>query len=225
MILSRTLNPSDYQELEPYAQHVRDLWGLPGRDEHEHRKWEYAIIYKALKENGVETVLDVGGGGSKLAPTLICGGMDVLQVDPADNTWLLHAQGAMIGATLAYDQIHFESWESDELFDAVICVSVLEHVPNDIFMFQKLLKHAKKIVAITVDFSPSGVAVIAGHFRTYNEEMMVEFIEAAKEDGFIPLGGTYDYSHHGGYVYGYNFASLILERDAANVRDAVANDS
>ena len=138
--------------------------------------------------------------------------MDVLQVDPADNEWLLSQQRAALKKELAYDQERFELWESDEMFDAVTCISVLEHVLNDFEMFWKLLKYAKKIVVITVDFSPSGQSVIQGHIRTYNQRMMETFIQDAKGSGFFPLGDTYDYSHPGTHVYGYNFASLVLER-------------
>jgi cyclopropane fatty-acyl-phospholipid synthase-like methyltransferase len=184
---------------------------MPSRVEHPHRQWEYAITYKALQEAGVDTVLDVGGGGSLLAPALTWVGMEVLQVDPADNEWLLSQQRAALGKELAYEQMFFEEWQSCHTFDAVVCISVLEHVADDLAMFQKLLHYAEHMVVITVDFSPSGEAVIQGHLRTYNERMMETLIQIAKGDGFRPLGDTYDYSHAGDYVFGYNFASLVLE--------------
>lgn len=213
MILSKALDPSDYVELGHYAQHVQNLWGLPSRAEHPHRQWEYAVTYKALQENGVNTVLDIGGGGSLLAPILTWVGMDVLQVDPADNEWLLSQQRAVLGKELAYNQIHFEDWATRKRFDAVTCISVLEHVLDDHAMFLKLLEYAKKIVVITVDFSPTGKSVIQGHIRTYNEEMMEAFIQIARGSDLAPLGGAYDYSRPGDYVYGYNFASLVLKKD------------
>lgn len=210
MILSKTLELPDYEKLGQHVKCVDNLLSIPSRMEHTHRRWEYAMTYKALDEEGVKTVLDVGGSGSLLTPVLIQAGMDVLQVDPADNEWLLSKQGLILGKELAYDRVHFELWEKDDMFDAVVCISVLEHVPDDIAMFRKLLKHALKTVVITVDFSPTGKAVLAGHIRTYNQEMMENFISIAKEQGFVTAGGEYDYSKPGNHVNGYNFASLVL---------------
>lgn len=212
MILSKTLDPPDYEELGHYAQHVKSLWHLPRREEHPHRRWEYSIAFKALHESGARTVLDVGGGGSLLAPILTCADMDVIQIDPADNEWLIVAQCAEIGRELDYIRSHLESWESKLKFDAVTCISVLEHVLDDLAMFRKLLAHAIKIVVVTVDFSPSGRAVVGGHLRTYNEEAMRGLIEIGKEEGFAPLGNAYDYSQSGNHVNGYNFASLVLKK-------------
>jgi len=212
MILSKTLDPSDYQELEYYIQYIHNLWGLPSRVEHEHRKWEYSITCKALQENNVKTVLDVGGGGSMLAPMLTFAGMDVLQVDPGNNDELLLEQSRVLGKELAYDRIHFELWEKDDIYDAVVCISVLEHVLDDLAMFRKLLIHARKIVVITVDFSKDGKSKSQGHLRTYNKESMQNFIKVGKAADFTPLGGQVDYSERGNHVYDYNFASLVLEK-------------
>lgn len=213
MILSKTLELSDYEALGQHYEYVKSLWHLPSRKEHPHRQWEYAMTCRALDENDVETAVDVGGGGSLLAPILAIAGVDILQIDPADNDWLLSAQQLMTEKVLPYEKVHFENWQNDRMFDAVLCISVLEHVPDDMAMFRKLLSHARKVVATTVDFHPSGKPVIAGHIRTYNEEMMERFIAIAAEDGFGPAGGLYDYSKPGDHVYGYNFASLVLVKE------------
>ncbi len=210
MILSKTLELSDYEDLGQYSQYVRSMWHLPSRREHQHRQWEYSITCAALDKYDVETAVDVGGGGSLLAPILTLAGVEVLQVDPADNEWLISAQQLMIERKLPYEMERFENWHPDTMYDAVLCISVLEHVPDDMAMFRKLMSHAGKVVVITVDFSPTGQPVIAGHIRTYNEEMMEGFIAIASEEGFTPAGGEYDYSKPGDHVYGYNFASLVL---------------
>lgn len=222
MIYSKTMHPIHYMEMDEhkYVQEIAtSLYesGVPYRFEHPHRAWEYGIALNALKSKDIKTVLDVGGGGSVFAAAAASLGIDVLQVDPGNvGNWITRQEMAL-GIKLPFEQVFFEDFD-DEVFDAVTCLSVLEHIPGDLFFFEKMLLHAAKMIVVTVDFSPTGKAVVDGHIRTYNEDMMVELIGIGRKGGFELLGRAYDYSHPGDYVYGYNFASLVMERKDGTTR-------
>ncbi len=208
MRLSKTLDVHDYMALGKYARHIDQYWDIPGREEHPHRKWEYSIAYKTLEENGTKSVLDVGGGGSRFAPIMMMAGMGVLQVDPADNDWLITAQSKAINKLVVYDKSDFMQWNGPR-YDAVTCISVLEHIPDDLPFFMKLVRHVKQsgVLFITVDFSQTGKALCGLHLRTYTEEMLFYLAEIS---GMQWIDG-HDYTWHGNHVYDWTFASMALK--------------
>ncbi len=216
IIHSKTLNPIDYQLFDEH-QHTRNInvmlgmAGIPHRMEHEHRAWEYGIVLNALRRYDCHTVLDVGGGGSVFGAAAANLGMKVLQVDPGNVGQWIERQKMAVGkvAEMGFEQIDFMEYEGEKA-DAVVCISTLEHIPDDVTFFDKLLDYAKRVVAITVDFSHDGQKKSDGHIRTYGEQQMQDMIDRAADKGFFPAGGKVDYSHRGNYVYDYNFASLVL---------------
>lgn len=213
MILSKTLSEYDYFKFEPYTQFIDNNWKTPGREEHPHRHWEYALTLKALVESNTHTVLDVGGGASRLAPIFMRYGLDVLQVDPADNGWLLAKQEVDLGQPIPYVKQDFMAWDDGSLYDAVTCISVLEHVPDDHAFFRKLCKHVGPygILVITVDFSPDGKQKSGGHLRTYNEETLLDLVYDTGNE-WLELEASYDYTWDQPHVFDYTFASAVLSR-------------
>lgn len=217
--LSKTLNPQDYKTLGGYAQHflnIIDHFRHVGmnlyRYEHEHRKWEYGMVYKALDTIRAKDVLDVGGGGSLLAPAMGWLGINVHQVDPGAVGGWIEEQSRAVGKELTFEQEDFMSYKSTKKYDAVTCVSVIEHVPNDIQFFRKLLNYVKDggLLCITTDFHPSGTQIVSGHIKAYNKESLMELAEIAKKKGFEFFGGEPDYDYFGEHVNGCDFASLIM---------------
>lgn len=216
LIYSKSLHPIDYS-LMSEPQHVWNTVNLlrsrhvPHRFEHHHRAWEYGIVLNALRSKEVKTILDVGGGGSVFAPAAMLLDFEVTEVDPGDVQFWIMAQSNTIQKMIGFEQQDFMYYRGP-MADAVICISTLEHILDDISFFERLFDFAKKIVAITVDFSKDGLQKLDGHLRTYHKDDLIRLAKLARHHGFVPLGNKMDYDHFGEYVNNYSFASLILER-------------
>ncbi len=215
MKYSKTLDALDYDRMVE-SIHVDNVAGVLGttsfRYEHTHRRWEYSLILKALRENKTITVLDVGGGGSLFAPAATMIGMEVVQVDPEPyGAWALE-QSHKLRHPLPYIKKDFFDFYTRRKFDAVVSVSTIEHVEEDRRFFEKLMSHVKPggILALTTDFHPSGEQKTTEHVKTYNEEDLVRFRNVARGLRFDWLGDGYDYTYRGEDVNNYTFASLIL---------------
>lgn len=179
---------------------------------HEHRRWEYGLTLQVAKRYGLTTCLDVGGGGSILSAVLMSQGIETVTVDPSDYVAQHGAQSEMLGLTLDYRKQDFMAFDEEFLADLVACISVMEHIEDDIAFFDKLLRHVAPggILVLTVDFHASGEIQWHGmQCRTYNESRLRML--AARAAGFEVLGPM-DYLSRGPHVYGYNFASLTLRR-------------
>lgn len=210
--LSKTLHPEDFCPEMAAVDIMREtLDGLPLRFEHKMRTWEYGLAAHAIKLSGAQTILDVGGGGSVLAPTLASAGLDVTVVDPDNCAYWVERHNIRISKKIKYHQMFFEQF-SHALFDAVLCISVIEHVPVDLTFFHRLCAFVADdgILFLTTDFSPSGLPKCPHHLRTYNESRLLDLARIAQGYGFIFFYGAPDYSGKGEYVNDYNFASLAL---------------
>jgi SAM-dependent methyltransferase len=212
MKFCKTLSPADYEvvlEMQ-HAKNIKNVFDGYVSWHHEHRAWEYGIVLRALRDHRCVTVLDVGGGGSAFAPAATWVGMQVSVVDPEGHQDWVRRQNEKMGKQIAYEQADFMNYVGGE-FDAVTCISVLEHVPDDAAFFKKLVSHVKPggILALTVDFWPDGGVKTHAHLRTYNAARLMEL--ARSVEGLEPVGGV-DYGHIGPYVNGYTFASLILKK-------------
>lgn len=215
-MLSKTLQISDYQNLFPYTEkirHYKSNFGDLTRFEHEHRLWEYSLVYKAITEakNPIKTILIVGEGGTVMLPLLTMLRYDVLGIDPDYNLDGMKQLEMLSKLPLKYQKKDFFDLPTSS-YDAVVCTSVLEHVQNHQKFFNKLLDFSTNLVCLTVDFLPSGEAPLyPNHLRTYNSNAMVSLISKAEKKGFYPVDG-YDYSVFEPNVNGCTFASLILEK-------------
>lgn len=212
---SKTCAPSDRFAGSDVARQVHhQLAGISHRFEHPLRAWEYGLALDALQAHGCQSVLDVGGGGSVFAPAAASLGMEVVQVDPGDCSAWVAAQSERIGQPLAYHQVDAMALDDGRLYDAVTCLSVLEHVEDDRAFFAHLQRFLRPggLLILTVDFWPDGMPQVDGHLRTYNIERLSRLVDAAP--GFALLGPP-DYADRGAHVYGYTFASLVLRKGAA----------
>lgn len=219
MKYSKTIDKSDYEKSNLF-QHIENMtavlagtytsWGT------EYRKWEYGMALTALRKNKAEHVMDVGGGSSMLAASMRWLDLDVVVIDPDDYNDMFERQRERIGKYFSFQQIDFSAVHNDVPFDAVTCISTIEHVQDDTAFFLKLLSHVKKngILFLTTDFHPERLAPVHPmHLRTYNAEDMFRFVTLAQENGFKVYGEEPDYSNFEPLVYGlYSFASLALKR-------------
>ncbi len=214
MSYCKTLDPIDYQTIHEmqHAKNIKAMVGtFGGRAEHEHRAWEYGLVLRAIREYGAVRVLDVGGGGSNFAPAAAWIDMKVTQVDPDGYGPWVAEQSRKIGKPIEYVQQDFMAYDGPKDFDAVVSISVMEHVGDDDAFYRKLASHVRVggVLAVTVDFWPDGGRKSACHLRTYTHDRLVEL--ARSVPGFRMIGQP-DYAHLGQYVYDYTFASLVVQR-------------
>jgi 2-polyprenyl-3-methyl-5-hydroxy-6-metoxy-1,4-benzoquinol methylase len=219
--LSKTLDEADYAFLQDEVSrvgHARNIFNGCHRYDHEHRTWEYSICLASLGPREAikgKRILDVGGGDSLLGGILAWNGANVTIVDLSDysnhtdemNRRAQQCPSVTPGGSVCFKQ-HNIIDESLGLFDAVFCVSVIEHGGGDP-LFSALLKSVVPggTLVLTTDFHPSSEAKLAGHVQTYNADTLNRWAAA---DRFVSPGGT-DYSDHGTPIFGmYTFASLRL---------------
>jgi len=162
MLYNKTLDVKDYDNIKPEEAHINHMKYILSNTlysfEHKHRMWEYGLVLKALRENKVKTVLDVGGGASIFAPACAFAGAEVIQVDKEDREKWVQQQNAVLPKKIKYIKEDFLNFGFYGKFDAVTAISVLEHVELDEVFFRKLLRFVNPmgIAAITVDFHPDG---------------------------------------------------------------------
>ena len=136
-----------------------------------HKWWDPTSEFKPLHEinplrlNFIKSsvnlkgkkVLDVGCGGGILSESLASVGADVTGIDQGDKVIQiakLHAKES--GVKIKYKHINIEDFykNTDERFDVITCLEMLEHVPDPnsiINTCSKLLKPGGKIFFSTIN--------------------------------------------------------------------------
>lgn len=216
---SKTLELSDYDQMtEPQLiEEARVLLGHCGPPiDFVHKAWEYGLVLNAAKLNNAHTILEVGGNGSMFGATAALQGYSVLQVDPVSTGLRCIGQSQQLGVPLPFIQVDFFEYAEKRTFDAVTCICVLEHVEDHIKFFNHMLSFVAPggLMALTVDFHPSGRKVFPQHLRTYSETAMRNLMDIAKRQGFALFHGDCDYTYRTADVFDlYTFASLIMIRE------------
>jgi hypothetical protein len=199
---------SEHALIEPFQKKIHPNY----RYEHPMRKWEYGLALKFLLEIGAETVLDIGGGGSLLAPILAHYGMHVTQIDPdPSGESTVAKQNEILGQDNTFVCQDFLEYTGRKKYDAVICMSTIEHIEDkedEKKFFLKLTKPAP-FLFLTTDYSPKGKTFSPDHYRTYNSAGLKRLAKLAK--GWKFYGGV-DYKYEGAMVYDYTFATLALAK-------------
>lgn len=201
MNLCKTLEPEDYDNLEGLELFGQVVGRFPVRVDHPHRKWEYGIALTALGLAGVESVLDVGGAHSAFGCMCQELGMEVKIIDPAPSPK---------GYPVPQRREDFFDYGGPKV-EAVTCLSVIEHVPDDLAFWAKVLWTAEKVVVLTTDFSLDGLARVRDHLRTYTPDTLSSLLALARRRGWKPVGEP-AWHDTGPHVNGYNFASLTVTK-------------
>lgn len=183
------------------------------RYEHEHRKWEYGIALAFLKDIKAKTVLDVGGGGSIFAPFLAKNGLQVTELDLSNQFEAVRNQNKALNLDMKVIHADWLTYAGTEHYDAIACISTIEHIKewDDVLKFYDKLLDYGDAVFLTTDFFPTRERFSGNHWRTFNQEDMLNFVALAKDKGFEVVGET-DWEYKGNFVYQYTFASLGLKR-------------
>src|ERR1700748_3731439 len=117
---TRSLHPDDYAYLQPWVDPISAFQcemarrGVPHREWHTHRLWEYASIMQQLDELKVPfntEMIDLGAGASFFDPYLACKYPLLCCTDTekyGDHTWMVQAQREAYGVALPLYNIPLE---------------------------------------------------------------------------------------------------------------------
>ncbi len=211
--LSKTIHPGDFDFGQLAVELlVVDALFTTERPQHEMRRWEYAMALRALNDwrkprdyRYPRLAADVGGAGSPFY-SMLRYPSKVEIIDPDG------------GRTLEQYLTAVDGWPM--LFDAVFCLSVLEHVDDlaAFLYYLSCLVAPGGLLFLTADYcGQAGYPVVDRyHFhwmrrRIFNEHtwsrLMYDFIRR----DFTPFGDI-DFTWHGPQVYDYTFISLALTK-------------
>jgi SAM-dependent methyltransferase len=194
MILSRTLRMEDYDELKvevSYVDKIQLVCGPPHGGQHTHRRWEYALALRALKEWRTSRadwcsdenlkIADFGCGIGLWSPMCLALGHHVSMFE----VWVYgneetYAQMQMAKVMDAFPIVG-QGWEmihrplcelvaeDKGRFDAAFCISTLEHIGEYQRAFRDLCDSVKPggLLFMTTDFADTpGHTTTSGQMYT-----------------------------------------------------------
>lgn len=218
--LNKTLHPKDYRTAElSRFDHlmIHTAAAVPHHLDHPHRRWEYAMMLTALDQllsPGV-TILDIGGAGSLFSAMAAQLGYRMTVIDPDDRISLVHQQNQRLGLQIQVQQADF--FTVDLKADAVLAISVLEHVQDDTAFLEHMLRSANQMIGLTVDFW-DGERYSPDHLRTYNVARLLELRELINgTPGWQVVDQPQWTITDGAFVNQYTFASLVAVRSGDQV--------
>lgn len=209
--LTKSFNPNDYNNMRDIIDRINGI--LPEMNgkydlQHEHRKWEYGLALRFLRElGGVRSVLDIGAGNSPFSYILHRFGYevssaDIMPVPAVRPSW---------PATIRW--YNLEDSKDLPSFDVVISIGTIEHISDDKEALEYWWGLSKKGMFVTYDCTETGERLVKWHLRTYTVEQAVKMIEELPEASVF---GEVDSHFHGrlvraGGVDG-SFGSVAVER-------------
>jgi len=112
------------------------------------RQWEYPWILKNVPFKKKYKVLDVGGGISHF-PSIVAKRVNQVTIGDMYHERMFKTEQKNVD----FKKVDISTYESDEKYDVVVCISVLEHVDNYLNALINLKKLVKKggYLAITLD--------------------------------------------------------------------------
>ena len=155
---NKNKNNVDSHEIEKFNLLAHKWWDPTSEFKplHEINPLRLNFIKSSVSLKG-KKVLDVGCGGGILSESLANEGADVTGIDQGDKVIQiakLHAKES--GVKIKYKHINIEDFckNTDERFDVITCLEMLEHVPDPnsiINTCSKLLKPGGKIFFSTIN--------------------------------------------------------------------------
>jgi SAM-dependent methyltransferase len=240
---TRSLHPDDYEFLRPYNEPLvafqRDMTvrGVPHREWHPHRFWEYASILQQFMELGIQAdaeVIDLGSGASffdpylaLLYPRLCC--TDSMKY--GDVTGMVAAQRMHYGVALPLYDLLLEDMSprpqigwggATDKFDVTMCISTIEHVDDHDAAMWELVRVTRPggYIFITSDYfrdlaqweaSPSRHLQVTPYMREFVETLPDRFdLEFVQRHGIAPAT---DLDYCGDFVHSYSFVNMCLRKN------------
>ena len=155
---NKNKNNVDTQEIEKFNLLAHKWWDPTSEFKplHEINPLRLSFIKSSVNIKG-QKILDVGCGGGILSESLANEGADVTGIDQGDRVIKiakLHAKES--GIKVKYKHINIEDFykNTDERFDVITCLEMLEHVPDPnsiINTCSKLLMPGGKIYFSTIN--------------------------------------------------------------------------
>lgn len=233
---NRSLHPDDYDFLRPYNEPLV-VWrqemarrGVPHREWHPHRFWEYASILQQLDELHVPVeaeMIDVGSGASFFDPYLALKYPRLCCTDSmkyGDITEMVVAQRAAYGVTLPlYDLLLEDMSERPQIgwggatdkFDVTLCISTIEHVDDHDAAMRELVRITRPggLIFITSDYFRDLAQWEASPSRHLQVTPYMEAFVLALPSRFgLQFVGDTDFGYRGDFVHSYSFVNLCLRK-------------
>lgn len=233
---NRSLHADDYiflqKYVDPIAAFQRDMAarGVPHREWHTHRLWEYASIMQQLTELGIQSeaeMIDVGAGASffdpylaQLFPRLCCTDTEKY----GDYSWMVQKQREAYGVALPLYNLSLEDMSpkmeigwggATDKFDVTLCISTVEHVDNHDVAFDELIRITKPggYIMITSDYfqHPEHFEQsVSRHLQ--NTPYSESFVLALPAEFPVDFVGETDLAYCGDFVHNYSFCNVCLRK-------------
>jgi SAM-dependent methyltransferase len=246
---TRSLHPDDYAFLAewhaPIVAFQLDMVakGVPHREWHPHRFWEYASIMQQLEQLGVPAdaeVIDLGAGASFFDPYLALKYPRLCCTDIefyGDHSWMVKAQREHYGVALPLYNLPMENmaerpeigWGgAHEKFDVALCISTIEHIPDHENAMREMIRITKPggYIFITSDYFRD-----LEHFdQSISRHMQVTgyreaFIKTIPEHWPVDFVGSTDLAYRGDFVHNYSFCNVCLRKRSPASTGALAPDN
>jgi 2-polyprenyl-3-methyl-5-hydroxy-6-metoxy-1,4-benzoquinol methylase len=247
VIPSRVMRMSDYDNLKDelaYVDKIAELSGGWNAVQHPHRRWEYALMLQVAKQwaqakmrvpkNCTEAikVADVGGGIGETSRLMLSYDCDVTMYEPwvyGDETDKFMGQIATLRKNLSSELKTVRmcnrplcnlDQDDKNAYDAVFCISTLEHIGAYQLAFHELLQMVKPggLVFLTTDYAEDEVDHYANaNLRAgimFNEQTYQRLAAYGEQNGFVLVGGKseWKWSEDCRLVNDSGFASLAMVR-------------
>jgi len=117
-----------------------------------------------------DSILDVGCGKGALFPHLLETGADVVGIDFLPESEI---ETDYRDKQAHYIRTMFETYNGDQLFDAVIASHLIEHIPDTERFLQKFFSVLTPDGAYCLIWPPPKSAIVGGHVHLFNPGLML----------------------------------------------------
>lgn len=233
---TRSLHPDDYEFLADYSrpialfqeQMVRH--GVPHREWHPHRLWEYGSMMQQLTELDVPVdaeMIDVGAGASFFDPYLALQYPRLCCTDSmkyGDVSLMVAQQRAWYGVAMPLYNLTLEDMSermaigwggATDKFDVTMCISTIEHVDDHDAAMRELVRITKPggYIFITSDYFRDAEQWEASPSRHLQvTPYMQAFVESIPERFGLAFVGETDLDYRGDFVHSYSFVNICLRK-------------